>query len=166
MSLHTEDAAPYPDARLGTLKTVLQDLARYPSPTLENPPNVKKRASVALIVRIKPHYAHWPERQTQEDDRVGTDDVAARIERHFSQDWVQYGDPEILFIKRAARKGDRWTGHIALPGGRRDPGDQDDSAAAVRETQEEVGVDLTPENAIAVGNLPQRLVTTSWGTVP
>jgi hypothetical protein len=29
-----------------------------------------------------------------------------------------------------------------------------------------VGIDLGFHNAIAVGNLPQRIVTTSWGKVP
>jgi len=31
---------------------------------------------------------------------------------------------------------------------------------------EEVGIDLGYHNAICVGNLPQRIVTTSWGKVP
>lgn len=51
---------------------------------------------------------------------------------------------------------------MALPGGRRDPEDKDDMAAAVRETWEEVGIELSNKNAIQCGNLPQRLVTTSW----
>ena len=79
---------------------------------------------------------------------------------------MQNGDPEAVFIKRASRVGDRWTGHIALPGGRRDPEDADDRAAAIRETSEEIGLDLTPNNCIYVGNLPERVVTTSWGAVP
>jgi 8-oxo-dGTP pyrophosphatase MutT (NUDIX family) len=49
---------------------------------------------------------------------------------------------EALFIRRAEREGDPWSGHIALPGGRRDPGDADRLATAVRETAEEVGVAL------------------------
>jgi hypothetical protein len=34
----------------------------------------------------------------------------------FQQSWAQHGDPQVLFIKRAKRKGDRWSAHIALPG--------------------------------------------------
>lgn len=52
------------------------------------------------------------------------------------------GELELLLIKRAVRAGDPWSGHMALPGGRRDPGDADDAATAVRETREEVGIDL------------------------
>ncbi|HEX2094888.1 MAG TPA: CoA pyrophosphatase [Longimicrobiaceae bacterium] len=52
-------------------------------------------------------------------------------------------DIELLLIKRAVRVGDPWSGHMALPGGRSEPGDADASATAVRETREEVGIDVT-----------------------
>lgn len=51
---------------------------------------------------------------------------------------------EALFIRRAERAGDPWSGHIALPGGRKEPGDADLLATAIRETREEIGVDLPP----------------------
>lgn len=49
---------------------------------------------------------------------------------------------EILFIERAVRQGDPWSGQMAFPGGRRDPSDADVLSTAVRETQEEVGLEL------------------------
>ena len=50
--------------------------------------------------------------------------------------------PEALFIERAERFGDPWSGQMAFPGGRVDPGDSGPRAAAERETLEEVGVNL------------------------
>jgi 8-oxo-dGTP pyrophosphatase MutT (NUDIX family) len=52
----------------------------------------------------------------------------------------------ILLIRRAERTGDPWGGHMALPGGRREPDDADLLGTAIRETQEEVGVQLSREN--------------------
>lgn len=146
------------------LKDVLSDLSRHPYPYVPNPPNLKKRASVALIIRINPSYDHWPENDS--GSNAGKSG-GTRLTSFFAQDWVSHGTPEILFIKRANRKGDRWTGHVAMPGGGRDPEDEDDLATAKRETWEEVGIDLTQsDRVIHVGNVPQRLVTSSWGSVP
>lgn len=49
---------------------------------------------------------------------------------------------ELLLIKRAELERDPWSGHMALPGGRREPEDEDLRATAFRETLEEIGVDL------------------------
>lgn len=54
------------------------------------------------------------------------------------------GAADVLFIERASRPGDRWSGQMALPGGKREPGDPDLEATAVRETREEVGIHLPP----------------------
>jgi len=51
---------------------------------------------------------------------------------------------EVLLIRRAERAGDPWSGHIGLPGGRREEGDADLLATAIRETREEIGVELPP----------------------
>jgi len=50
--------------------------------------------------------------------------------------------PEVLLIRRADHPGDAWSGHMAFPGGREDPQDEDLLATAIRETFEEVGLDL------------------------
>ena len=47
----------------------------------------------------------------------------------------------VLFIRRAECPDDFWSGHVALPGGRAEPGESS-IETAVRETAEEVGLDL------------------------
>ena len=64
------------------------------------------------------------------------------------------GGTEMLFIERAKRRGDPWSGHMAFPGGHRDPQDADLRAAAVRETWEEVGLDISA--APMLGALPRQ----------
>jgi 8-oxo-dGTP pyrophosphatase MutT (NUDIX family) len=49
---------------------------------------------------------------------------------------------ELLFIQRATKDTDPWSGHMAFPGGRTDPEDADSHATAERETSEEVDLDL------------------------
>jgi 8-oxo-dGTP pyrophosphatase MutT (NUDIX family) len=46
-------------------------------------------------------------------------------------------------VRRAERLGDPWSGHLAFPGGRWQEGDGDLLRTAMRETWEEVGVDLS-----------------------
>lgn len=59
---------------------------------------------------------------------------------------------EVFFIRRAEHPLDPWSGHVAFPGGRRDPEDASLLATAIRETREEVGITLT--EADAIGRLP------------
>ncbi len=49
----------------------------------------------------------------------------------------------LLLIRRAERASDPWSGHMALPGGHREPSDADLHATALRETREELGLDLS-----------------------
>jgi 8-oxo-dGTP pyrophosphatase MutT (NUDIX family) len=50
--------------------------------------------------------------------------------------------PHVLLIRRAERQGDPWSGHMAFPGGREDPEDESLLATAMRETLEELALDL------------------------
>jgi hypothetical protein len=152
-------------AVVSSLLSTLIGLSTSPYPNVPNPPTCKKRASVALILRIRPHYNHTP----SGSDVLSldpTESTSTQLSSFFAQKWVQEGDPEVVFIKRAAREGDRWTSHVALPGGRRDPEDEDDKATAIREAREEIGMNLLGGETLFVGNLPERVVSTSWGKVP
>ena len=61
-------------------------------------------------------------------------------------------EPELLMIKRAVYDGDPWSGHIALPGGRREPGDLSLEETAIRETREETAIDLARDGRV-IGRL-------------
>jgi 8-oxo-dGTP pyrophosphatase MutT (NUDIX family) len=58
---------------------------------------------------------------------------------------LRQGDagPEVLFIQRARRSGDPWSGDLGFHGGKIEPVDVSARAAAERETREEVGLELS-----------------------
>lgn len=55
---------------------------------------------------------------------------------------------ELLFIQRAAKDSDPWSGQMAFPGGRVETSDRDSFHTAERETWEEVGLDLAPADRL------------------
>jgi 8-oxo-dGTP pyrophosphatase MutT (NUDIX family) len=59
---------------------------------------------------------------------------------------------ELLFIKRWERKSDPWGGHVAFPGGKAEKGESD-LETALRETREEIGLDLNSGSFICLGQL-------------
>ncbi len=60
---------------------------------------------------------------------------------------------EILFIKRAVRDGDPWSGHLAFPGGRAEEQDATLLEIAMREAAEEVAIDARQGGRL-LGRLP------------
>lgn len=65
---------------------------------------------------------------------------------------VTRDDVDILFVMRAASLSNH-PGQVAFPGGAIDPGDADEGAAALREAQEETGLD--PQGVEILGMLPE-----------
>lgn len=60
-------------------------------------------------------------------------------------------DPDsVLLIRRADRLGDPWSGHIALPGGRREPADPELLATAIRESREELALELGSQHLVGI----------------
>ncbi|CAG8436678.1 6380_t:CDS:2 [Ambispora gerdemannii] len=133
---------------LGRLRIALLNLSKIPPTKIKSPSTQPRRASVSIIIHAR-----------QTNTSVMTD-----LEQFWELPWVQKGVPEILYIKRALREGDRWSGQMAFPGGKQDPVDVDDLDTAERETFEEVGLDLgNPEQFYCVGALDDREVTTTFG---
>jgi 8-oxo-dGTP pyrophosphatase MutT (NUDIX family) len=55
------------------------------------------------------------------------------------------GNLELLVVKRVENPKDPWSGQMALPGGRSEPGDRNLKETAIRETLEETNVNLLVE---------------------
>ena len=147
------------------LKAILQQIHQEDCAHLPNPPECRKRAAVALVIRIRPTHPHRPVYHKDQCSSV-TQPFQECLDSFFSQEWVRKGDAEVLFIKRAARIGDRWTGHVALPGGKREPADSDDRATSSRETREETGLELETDHVLYIGNLPERMIKLGWSEKP
>jgi 8-oxo-dGTP pyrophosphatase MutT (NUDIX family) len=62
-------------------------------------------------------------------------------------------DVELLFIRRAEKRGDPWSGHMAWPGGHVDDDDASPLAAAIREAREELALDVERDGEL-LGALP------------
>lgn len=54
----------------------------------------------------------------------------------------------VLLIRRQEHEGDRWSGHMGLPGGRHEPADSSLLETARRETHEELGFDPLEHGAL------------------
>ena len=60
----------------------------------------------------------------------------------------QVEEPEIFFIQRAHYETDPWSGQVAFPGGREEPGEASLVETAVRETREETAMDIARDGEV------------------
>nr|XP_019014439.1 uncharacterized protein I206_00521 [Kwoniella pini CBS 10737]OCF53220.1 hypothetical protein I206_00521 [Kwoniella pini CBS 10737] len=165
------DFHPPPSADLLAL---LQDMRLSVPRVIQSPPTQPRRASVALIIRLKPapelvFEGHEQEGYTGEVIKQSDFGLGYTLDDFFRLPWVNHPNttPEILFIRRAPHQSSSsapsWSSHIAFPGGRHEPDDQSAYFTALRETWEEVGIDLAEKEFLHVGRLDEREVTTSLG---
>ncbi|RHZ60972.1 hypothetical protein Glove_350g46 [Diversispora epigaea] len=155
---------------LNRLRIALSNLEKIPAHKLPSPPHQKRRASVAIIIRIRPlskshyHYNEETNIDNSDEELSSSENDIISIDDFWTLPWVNDGIPEILYIRRALREGDRWSGQMAFPGGKQDPEDVDDLDTAERETFEEVGFDLGNNKLFMnVGALDDLEVTTTFG---
>ena len=74
------------------------------------------------------------------------------------------GEEQVLIIRRAVNPKDPWSGNVALPGGRQDAADNgDDEKTAIRETLEEIGLDISGSDWERLGRLVDDRVIDGFG---
>ena len=96
---------------------------------------------------------------TGDNARVATDPGHPSLQRAAVAAIFSAAAPlRILLIKRAKSANDPWSQHMALPGGKHDPKDTDLLATAIRETHEELGLDLGA-SAEWLGSLPAQALS-------
>ncbi|RXK39122.1 hypothetical protein M231_03627 [Tremella mesenterica] len=157
------------------LSQLFASLRTTPPRLIQSPPTQPRRASVALIIRMRPaeglvFEGREPEGYTGQVIETADFGIGLGLDDFLRVPWVNHPltVPELLFIRRAKSsvpngQHNRWSSHIAFPGGRQEPEDESASYTALRETWEEIGIDLAEKEFIQVGRLDEREVTTSLG---
>ncbi|KAF8078318.1 hypothetical protein FPV67DRAFT_47348 [Lyophyllum atratum] len=149
------------------LSRALHRIRTTPPRIIASPPTQPRRAAVALIIRVVP---------SPSAPVPPTPDTPPTLTEFFELDWVNDPNarPEILFLHRQnaplddvslaqSRLRNPQETHVAFPGGRMEPDDEGGLYTAMRQTWEEIGVDLAERQYICVGQLDDREITTSLG---
>ncbi|KAG8762148.1 hypothetical protein FRC11_010842 [Ceratobasidium sp. 423] len=140
------------------LALALNRIRATPPRIISSPPTQPRRASVSLIIHVRPP-AYLLERADLLPPTPPT------LNDFFRLDWVNHPESvaELLYIRREGRDGKGAESHVAFPGGRSEEGDEGALYTAMRQTWEEIGLDLADNEWTCVGQLDDREITTSLG---
>ncbi|KAF8649724.1 hypothetical protein AX16_005496 [Volvariella volvacea WC 439] len=149
------------------LSRALHRIRSTPPRIIASPPTQPRRAAVALIIRVVP---------SSTASLQPSSTAPPTLSEFFELDWVKDPNarPEILFLHRENASGDEANmnqtrvrntneAHVAFPGGRTEPDDEGGLYTAMRQTWEEIGIDLAERQYMCIGQLDDREITTSLG---
>ncbi|KAG8968740.1 hypothetical protein FRC03_006195 [Tulasnella sp. 419] len=150
--------------QLRYLHRALERINRTPPRLIASPITQPRRAAVAVILQIIP-----PPNYVLPDSQEYV--LPKDLDELFNMDWVKQEETtaEILFIKRRHGSAEDRVSrgeskeHVAFPGGRVEPGDEGSLYTAMRQTWEEIGIDLAEPEWLKVGQMDDREITTSLG---
>ncbi|KAG2156457.1 uncharacterized protein EDB93DRAFT_912159 [Suillus bovinus] len=167
------------DSVVRLLSCALHRIRTTPPRVIASPATQPRRAAVAIIIRVVPPPNTVP---------VPVGAPLPTLNQFFELDWVKdpLACPEFLLLRRdgagpsdavpgrtsafqnftgdGAWKGSSKAGaHVAFPGGRTEEGDEGGLYTAMRQTWEEIGLDLAERDFLCIGQLDDREITTSMG---
>ena len=116
---------------------------------------MENRGGLAPLARALALRPGTPDENVPADRKAA---VAAILREHS-------GGAELLFIRRAEHPRDPWSGQMGLPGGRVEAADATPLEAALRETLEEIGLDLAALGR-PLGRLSEVRTHLPLGSVP
>ncbi|KAI0374518.1 hypothetical protein BV20DRAFT_1033324 [Pilatotrama ljubarskyi] len=166
-----------PNAIVPLLSRALHRIRSTPPRIIASPATQPRRAAVAIILRVSPppNYV-FPASPQSADGGSPTNVPVPTLTEFFQLDWVNApgARPEILFLRRErpdGNDGGRMSGsgpntreaHVAFPGGKTEEGDEGGLYTAMRQTWEEIGLDLAEQSYTPIGQLDDREITTSLG---
>ncbi|KAJ7275415.1 hypothetical protein B0H12DRAFT_1087203 [Mycena haematopus] len=147
------------------LSRALHRIRSTPPRIIASPPTQPRRAAVSLLIRVvpSPNAVFPPESPNP-----------VTLSEFFDLDWVNdpAARPEILFLQREnpapedsamSRMRNTQEAHVAFPGGRMEADDEGGLYTAMRQTWEEIGIDLAEKDYTCIGQLDDREITTSLG---
>ncbi|KAL4261694.1 hypothetical protein AB1N83_008491 [Pleurotus pulmonarius] len=164
-----------PTSIIPLVSRALHRIRSTPPRIIASPPTQPRRAAVAIIIRVVPSPdASFPALQP------GSSTAPVTLSEFFDLEWVNdpKASPEILFLERENTAVNESTNervrssrkvktsvekHVAFPGGRTEEGDEGGLYTAMRQTWEEIGIDLAEKHYACVGQLDDREITTSLG---